>query len=147
MQNYSSKSSMVHDHDPDTTAFKAGWPAWLGILGGLWLILAPFTLVYFDNITALSNELVVGTIALILSVYCACMANRPHDKTGRLIAGWLLVVCGAWLVIAPFILNYSSVPRAFSNDLITGIIFIIVALYGVLFHSRRYDKALKNGQV
>src|SRR4051794_16552245 len=109
--------------------------------------MAPFTLVYFDNTTALSNKLVVGTIGLILSVYYAYMANRPHDKTGRLIAGWLLVICGVWLVLAPFILNYFSVPRAFSNDLITGVLFIIVALYGLLYHSRRYDKGLRSDPV
>src|SRR5690348_2103961 len=108
MQNYNSKSSVVHDTDPDTTAFRAGWPAWLGIVGSFWVIMAPFTLVYFNNITALANELIIGTLAFILSVYCAYMANRNHDRKTRVIAGWLLVACGIWLVFAPFILNYSS---------------------------------------
>lgn len=147
MRNYNSKTSAVHDTDPDTTAFKAGWPAWLGLLGSFWIIMSPFTLVYFDSIPALANDLIVGSIAFVLSAYCAYMANRDHDKMPRLVAGWLLVGCGAWLILAPFILNFTSVARALSNDLITGVLFIIVALYGLLFHTRRYDKAIKSDPV
>ena len=136
------KSSGVHDADPDTTAFRAGWPAWLGILGSAWIIFAPFTLVYFDTTMALVNELIVGTIAFISSMYLAYMANRSHDTTGRMVAGWLLVVCGLWLIVSPFVLNYSSVPRAFSNNIITGVLFVVVALYGLFFHSKRFDKGI-----
>lgn len=143
MRQYGSKTSAVHDTDPDTTAFRAGWPAWLGILGSVWLIFSPFVLVYFNTTIALANTLFVGLAGFICSVYCAYMANRSHDKTTRLIAGWLLVACGVWLILAPFVLNFSSAPRAFTSSIITGIIFVGVALYGVLYHSRRFDKSIK----
>lgn len=143
MSDIYNKSTAAHEADPDRTAFRAGWPAWLGIAGSVWLILAPFVLLYTDNITALANSLIVGTIGFISSSFCAYMANRDHDKTARIVAGWLLAACGIWLILTPFVLDYSSVPEAFSNNLITGVLFVIISLYGLFYHSKRFDKAIK----
>lgn len=39
--------------------------------------------------------------------------------------GWLGIVFGIWLIIAPFVLGYSNVVNAMWNDIILGILIAI----------------------
>lgn len=44
---------------------------------------------------------------------------------------WIFIILGVWLIIAPFIISYSF-SNAFWNDILVGIILIIIS---VLFYS------------
>lgn len=39
--------------------------------------------------------------------------------------GWLGIIFGIWLIIAPFVLGYSNVVNAMWNDIILGILVTI----------------------
>lgn len=39
--------------------------------------------------------------------------------------GWLGIVFGIWLIIAPFVLGYSNVVNAMWNDIILGILVAV----------------------
>ncbi|MGB9804106.1 SPW repeat protein [Desulfofundulus sp.] len=41
--------------------------------------------------------------------------------------GWLGIVIGIWLIIAPFVLGYSRVVNAMWNDIIIGILVAVVS--------------------
>jgi hypothetical protein len=111
--------------------FKESWLGWLGVIGGLWLVMAPFTLDYSDNQAPLYNDMFVGILAIVLTAFCAITAGNPNTFQARKSAGWLTLVAGFWLIIAPFVLGYSGTSDALWSDVITGILFVIVAGIGV----------------
>jgi len=41
---------------------------------------------------------------------------------------WVNIVAGVWLIIAPFVLNYSSNQSALVNDIVAGVIVGIISL-------------------
>lgn len=41
--------------------------------------------------------------------------------------GWLGIILGIWLIIAPFVLGYSNVINAMWNDIIIGILVAVVS--------------------
>ncbi len=45
---------------------------------------------------------------------------------------WLLVLVGIWLIIAPWVLNFSDNPGAMWNSIIFGVIVGVINLVGAL---------------
>ncbi len=43
--------------------------------------------------------------------------------------GWVCVLAGAWLIIAPFVLGYSTNALALWNDIILGLIVLGAGTY------------------
>lgn len=43
---------------------------------------------------------------------------------------WIFVLAGIWLIIAPFVIGYSSTVSALWNDIVVGIIVAVVAIFG-----------------
>ncbi|HEX2911781.1 MAG TPA: SPW repeat protein [Chloroflexia bacterium] len=105
------------------------WPGWLGVIGGIWLIIAPFILGYSNNSTPLYNDIIFGIIGIVLTGFCALTAGQPNTAQARRIAGWLSVLEGVWLIIAPFVLGYNNIGAALWNDIITGVLFVIIGAY------------------
>ncbi len=95
---------------------------WINILLGIWLIIAPFALRTVGEHGAwTANDVILG-ILLIVASWAIVAAARPAQG-----AAWFEVICGIWLVVAPFILRYSNGPVKLGNDVISGIIAIVVA--------------------
>ena len=42
--------------------------AWITLILGIWLVVAPFILGYSDNTTVLWNEIIVGALVIIFSL-------------------------------------------------------------------------------
>ena len=49
-------------------------------------------------------------------------------KTAKSLS-WLVAVAGLWEVLAPFILGYSAVTVAMWNDIIVGVVMIVLAAW------------------
>jgi hypothetical protein len=48
-------------------------------------------------------------------------------------ASWILVIFGIWLIIAPFVLGYSTISSgATTNDVVLGIVVLILSLWSAL---------------
>ena len=97
-------------------------------LAGIWLVLAPFVLDYApadSGIGAYWNDLVVGVaIAMLAIVRAVAPSNVPWFSIVN-------VVLGAWLIVAPFVLEYDD-ARAneripIGNDLTVGLVVIVMA--------------------
>ncbi|MGH8093051.1 MAG: SPW repeat domain-containing protein [Chthoniobacterales bacterium] len=76
-----------------TTTMTSVWISGLNVIAGIWLILAPFMLLY-ENSTARINDIVLG---IVIAVFALIRAFVPSFRTlwlSRLNALW-----GIWLII------------------------------------------------
>ena len=92
----------------------------LNILLGAWLIVAPFILGYSGAMVELGNDIAIGVL-LIGSSWWILAA-----MTGQVGASLLQLVGGLWLIAAPFYFHYEKLSRAYTNDLIAGILVVMV---------------------
>ncbi|HEY2799860.1 MAG TPA: SPW repeat protein [Chthoniobacterales bacterium] len=97
------------------------WISGLNVLAGIWLIIAPFVLVY-DNSTARINDIVLG---IVIGVFALIRALVPSFQTVWL--SWLNALWGIWLIIGSFFLAYAGQAR--TNDIILGIIVFLLGLF------------------
>jgi hypothetical protein len=102
----------------------------LNVLAGIWLIVAPFLLGYADTQAALWNDIIIGIVVLIIA---SARASMPEKMPA---ASWLNAVLGAWLIIAPFALGYSEVGAGTWNDILLGIIVLVLASWSALAGQR-----------
>jgi uncharacterized membrane protein len=97
------------------------WLSALNVLAGIWLIIAPFVLLY-GNSTARINDIVLG---IVIGVFALIRAFVPGFQTVWL--SWLNALWGIWLIIGSFFLAYAGQAR--TNDIILGIIVLILGLW------------------
>jgi ABC-type iron transport system FetAB permease component len=99
----------------------------LDVIAGVWLILAPFVLGYAFATGALWNDILLGIIIAVLAGY---RAMSEGYKTSW--PSWVGFIAGLWLIVAPFIVGYSSISAAVWNDVIFGIIVAVLSLWAAL---------------
>lgn len=108
----------------------------LNVIAGIWLFLAPFALGYRDTSgNAMWNDLIIGASVVVL----ALMRVMSPRATAEL--SWVNFVLGAWLVVAPLVLNYNDARVTVAptlNDIILGL--IILALAGWSASAGRRDR-------
>ena len=96
---------------------------WINLLLGIWLIIAPFALpasVGMSHAWA-TNDVVIGVLLIAFSWWILAAIAPP---TG---AAWFEILCGVWLIVAPFAFGYGATMSAVWNDVVCGIIAIVVA--------------------
>ncbi len=98
---------------------------WVIAVAGVWEVLAPFILSYSQTKTAMWDAMIIGIVLAVLGAW-AGLANET--KTVKALS-WVNAVLGLWLVIAPFILAYSGVAAAMWNDIIVGIIVVVLGVW------------------
>ncbi len=95
----------------------------INFLAGIWLILAPFILAYSSVRSALWNDIILGALILVFAAVGMSANNISWSR-------WLNLLFGIWVFFAPFILSYSATGRALWNDIILGLIVVIMSLFG-----------------
>ena len=96
--------------------------SWINLILGIWLIISPFVFVSVGPKVTVANNVVLG-ILLIASSWWILAVTAPAGGVS-----WFQMLCGIWLIIAPFVLRYNQVTHAVTNDVIVGIIAFIVGL-------------------
>ena len=112
------------------------------VLVGVWLILAPFALGYSGLERAVWNDMVVGVAIIVLAI------ARIASPVRQVRLSWTNTVLGAWLIVAPFLLDYSSfemleegtsideaevsVTAASWNDVVVGLIVIGLSFWSAV---------------
>jgi hypothetical protein len=94
----------------------------LNVLAGLWLIVSPFVLGYTALPVARWDTIIVGIIVLVLA---GTRAANPQQYVGL---SWLNLLLGIWLIVSPFALSYATLPRPTWNDVILGVVVVILAI-------------------
>lgn len=116
----------------------ASGPGWLGVLGGIWLIVAPFVLNYSGDSKLLYQDIIAGVVAILLFGYYALTAEMANTSLVRQMVGGIATLGGIWLIVSPFILNYTGTVNAMWNDIIAGAAFVVVGLYTALYHTTHF---------
>ena len=110
------------------------WSSGINIIAGIWLIIAPFALSYSDIDQAVWNDVIIGIAVFILAIV------RTGNPLKYEPVGWVNIVLGIWLIIAPFVLGYTAEAvtvgetngmAALWNDIILGIIIVVLAAISV----------------
>lgn len=91
--------------------------SWVNVVVGIWLIVAAFALRHAVSATA--SDFVIGVLLVAFSSWMLAAARPTQAAAG------LEIVCGVWLLIAPFLLGYTSISGAVWNDVVTGVIAIL----------------------
>jgi hypothetical protein len=113
----------------------------LDLLAGLWLIISPFVLGYWDlgQVTktiesqATNNDLIVGfTIAAIAAIRLANAYRVGGYELPTMWLSWLSALLGLWLIVSPFILGFTGLTTAFWNNIILGIIVAVLGVWNAL---------------
>ncbi len=105
---------------------------WVNLVLGVWLLLAPFALGVAGPHSAWSvNDIALGGLLVFFSGWMLAASDPP------IVADWMELLCGIWLVAAPFALKYRGIGRAMSNDVIVGLTTILVAAIAVATMSRQ----------
>ena len=102
--------------------------SWLVVVLGAWEVIAPFILGASHNAGALWDAILLGIALIILAGWAALSNQFATVKT----LSWIDVVLGAWLIVAPFIVGYASVAAATWNDIIVGVLALLLSLWAAL---------------
>jgi hypothetical protein len=90
------------------------------LLGG-WLTVAPIVLGYGFVGAAVWNEMVIGTMVVMLA------AVKAIGRFESPAWSWLNALLGAWLVVAPLVLDYAAAPTLLWNAIIVGLLIIVLS--------------------
>ncbi len=101
---------------------------WLTAVAGLWEFIAPFVLGYSAVTAGMVDALILGGILLVLGVWTALSRSEVTIQS----LSWIDAVLGAWLILAPFAVAYSSNVSALVNDIIVGAVVLVVEVWGAL---------------
>jgi hypothetical protein len=105
----------------------------------MWLIFFPFAIGGVRNHVAVGEEVVVGVVLIGTSLWSAVTAPRPSRA-----ATWLLLACGVWLPIAPFVLGYYhdiAAQNEMLNDFLVGLTVVLIAGVRIMWVRRLSDRA------
>ena len=102
--------------------------SWIIAVAGLWEIIAPFVFGMTATTAFLWDAIIIGLALVVLGVWAA-LANQ---ETTVKYLNWINAVLGLWLIIAPFVLSYSSAATAMWNDIIIGLVALVLGAWAAL---------------
>lgn len=100
------------------------WQDWMCVLLGSWLVVSPWEMGYSLNEVATADACGLGGVLVVFNVISAC---RLSDK-GQEIFNILL---GAWLIFAPYSLNFSADNLPSINAIVIGVMVIALACWQI----------------
>src|SRR3954468_14915398 len=99
------------------------WGAWLNVIAGVLLVIAPFALGYYTlSDVAMYEAVVVGVLIGGVALWSALSTAAPAYLD------YVLAVLGGWSIAAPFVLGYQAVEMARHTDTAIGIAVALIAL-------------------
>ena len=98
--------------------------SWVIVLVGIWQIFAPWIWGYSWRAAAVWSDVVTGIFLTI-----GALSVVTYRSTWP---AWWSIVLGAWLIVSPFALGYSFIPRAQANDIVVGVIVIVLGIIAAL---------------
>lgn len=98
--------------------------SWINFILGLWMIVVGFAISAAAR-PVMAEEIVIG---IIIACLAAAAAMRRTS-----IASWLVALAGLWTLIAPAAINYAGLTTARTNDIIVGIIVLVLGLANTVY--------------
>lgn len=97
----------------------------LDVLAAIWLLISPFVL-RFTLSTPTSNNVILGIIVGILALI------RFSGGFELVVLSWINLLLGIWVLISPWVLGFAGHTTPMTNNVITGIVIIILAAWSAL---------------
>lgn len=88
------------------------WQDWASFALGLWLALSPWLVGYAEHAAATANAAFAGLALALVSHFEASFDGEDME--------WLILAVGIWLVAAPLLCGFMSVPAAAANSIVVG---------------------------
>lgn len=100
------------------------WGAWLNVIAGVLLVIAPFALGYYTlSETAMYEAVAVGLLVVGIALWSAVSTAAPAYLD------YILALLGGWSIVAPFVFGYhTTVEVARNSDIFIGIAVALIAL-------------------
>ena len=96
---------------------------WMNFTLGVWLVIAPFVLLYRGIQAALWDDIVVG---LLIAAYSF---SRALEIKKLIVGNWIVGALGLWALISPFVLHFSGATLAMRNNVIVGAMVTILTIW------------------
>jgi hypothetical protein len=108
----------------------------LSVLAGLWVLVSPFILGYSDQSmadenSALWNDVVLGIAVAVLGAIMFFTSARYGW------VGWISAILGLWLLISPWVLNFSDNNSALWNNVVFGVVAIVLGGWSAMTAGNR----------
>ena len=124
----------------------------LGIIGGVWMILAPFVLNYggatvidaktkkpvpADLAAVTTSDIIVGVLLIALVGFALLTANNAALAKIRFYVSIAVVAVGVYLVAAPYLFDllkvaeYMALDKPNTNDQLIGLLTIVLGGYAL----------------
>src|SRR5262249_7041950 len=100
------------------------WQDAVNVILGIWLFISPWVLGYSGAEAQAWNAWIVGVIVFVLSIASLAQFQKWEE--------WINVLLGIWLILSPWILQFSTASRETTNAVIVGIIVGLLALSSAL---------------
>jgi hypothetical protein len=107
----------------------AAVPSGLDVLAGIWLLISPFVLAFGAHSGATTNNVILGIVIGVLALI------RWMDPAKNVGLSWVNLLLGIWVLISPWVLGFSSFHNATTNNVIMGIVVIILSLWSAFASS------------
>ncbi|MCB0064312.1 MAG: SPW repeat protein [Caldilineaceae bacterium] len=98
----------------------------INVVLGLWLIISPWVFSYTADSGALWNSIIVGIIVVILA------GTRVANVMQNTWLSWLDLVLGLWIIISPWVYNYTMSTGAMWNSVIVGVLIAALSIWSAM---------------
>ncbi len=107
------------------------WGAWLNVIAGVLLVIAPFALGYYTlSDIAMYEAVAVGLLIGGIALWSALSTGAPAYLD------YLVALFGGWSIAAPFVLGYhNTIEVARNTDISVGLFVVLIALIGHYYPS------------
>ncbi|MCC6472659.1 MAG: SPW repeat protein [Burkholderiales bacterium] len=99
------------------------WQDWANFLLGLWLFASPWVLGYADLGQVTVNALIFGFLLVVFSLLPLKLPAVWEE--------WIDLLCGLWLIAAPFVLGFTGQFSAAVNSLLVGTLVALLAAWAM----------------
>ena len=98
----------------------SGWKDSIELVIGLWLLLAPLALGFFNNPSAALVTILVATVVFFIS-QLGIANQQPWEE-------WVNLIAAVILIVSPWVLGYSSVAAATWNAVVCGGLLVLLTV-------------------
>lgn len=74
----------------------------------------------------MANDVILG---IIIGILALVRFAKPAENVG---ISWLNFVLGIWVLISPFVLHFNNLRAATTDNVITGIVVIILSFWSAV---------------
>ncbi len=102
---------------------KYRWQDGVELVLGVWLAASPWILGFADMPFAMWNAVILG-VAIVVYALVEMGVPRAWEE-------WISMAMGAWLVMSPFVLNFSANSMASWNAIVVGVLIAVFAAWAM----------------